>query len=61
MASSEKSSSEPQPEEKHGLTEPLRRQIEKHLETMRFGELTLIVERGRIKFVRRVESEQAAG
>lgn len=59
MASSEKSSSEPQSEEK--LTDQLRRQIERHLQTMHFGELTLIVERGRIKFVRRVESEQAAG
>jgi hypothetical protein len=56
-----KQSSQEQPSEQPKLSDKLKEQIERHLETMSFGELTLIVERGRIKFVRRVESEQAAG
>lgn len=60
MATSKESSQE-QPLDRPRLSDKLKEQIERHLETMSFGELTLIVERGKIKFVRRVESEQAAG
>jgi hypothetical protein len=58
MTTPQKSSQEPPDQPK--LTNKVKEQIEKHLETMQFGELTLIVERGKIRFVRRVESEQAA-
>ena len=59
MTTPKQSSSEGQSEE-HRLTEGLRKQIEHHLETMKFGELTLIVEKGFIRFIRRVESERAS-
>lgn len=42
------------------LPKGLKRQIVKHLATLHFGEITLCVEKGRVRFVRRGESEQAA-
>lgn len=42
------------------LPKPLRKQIARHISTLRFGRVTLCVEKGRIRFIERSESEQAA-
>lgn len=42
------------------LPKALKRQIVRHLSSLHFGEVTLCVEKGRVRFVRRGESEQAA-
>jgi hypothetical protein len=61
MASPEKSPSEPQPEEEEDLPESLRKQIIARLKTIYYGELTLIVERGRVKWIRKADSDPVTG
>lgn len=59
MASSEPSLSDSEKLEAIYLPKSLRRQIVKHLSSLHFGEITLCIEKGRVRFVRRSESEQA--
>lgn len=42
------------------LPKPLRKQIARHVASLRFGRVTLCIEKGRIRFIERTESEAAA-